>query len=65
MASNDTRVLNRRGARELSAQELERIQGRDGSLLTLLSVIRTHTASGASDTQLDEYTGDLSVSLTE
>jgi len=54
MSSNHPRVLLRRGARELSAEELQRIQGSDGSLLTLLSVIRTHTASGASDTQLDE-----------
>lgn len=52
--NNETRVLTRRGARELSAVEVEQIKGSGNILLTLLSVIFTHPANGGTDHYLDE-----------
>lgn len=52
--SNHTRVLIRRGARELSKEEVEQIKGQGDPLLTLLSVIFTHSANGSTDHRLDE-----------
>ncbi|HEY6348242.1 MAG TPA: hypothetical protein VI636_02420 [Candidatus Angelobacter sp.] len=52
--NNETRVLTRRGARELSAEEIQQIKGNGNILITILSVILTHTASGAFDEHLDE-----------
>ncbi len=50
MSHNEVRVLNRRGARELTEDESQRIAG--GIVPTLLSVILTGTPH--SDQRLDE-----------
>jgi hypothetical protein len=47
---NDNRVLTRRGARQLSQDEIEQTSG---AAATLLSVIMTTTTSGSSDQKLD------------
>jgi len=49
MANNTNRVLTRRGARQLSQDEIEQTAGAGA---TLLSVIVTHTA-GNPDQRLD------------
>jgi hypothetical protein len=51
--NNELRVLSRRGAREITPSETEQINGSSAFIPTLLSVIRTHTPDGGSDTRLD------------
>lgn len=51
MSNNDNRVLIRKGARLLSENEVDGVTG--ASLPSILSVIRTHSASG-SDFTTDE-----------
>lgn len=50
MPNDNNRVLTRRGARQLSQDEIEQTAG---AAATLLSVIVTTTASGSSDQRLD------------
>ncbi len=51
MSNNENnRVLTRRGARQLSQDEIEQTSG---AAATLLSVIMTTTSSGSSDQKLD------------
>jgi hypothetical protein len=51
MSNNDNRVLIRKGARPLTQNEIDGVTG--ASLPSILSVIRTHSASG-SDFTTDE-----------
>ena len=51
--NNDVRVLSRMGARDITPEEAEQISGTNGSLPSLLSVIRTGVPIG-SDSSLDE-----------
>jgi len=50
MPNDNNRVLTRRGARQLSQDEIEQTSGAGA---TLLSVIMTTTTSGSSDQKLD------------
>lgn len=43
-SKNDTRVLNRRGARQLNEQDMEKVAG--GDHITLLSAILTGAGNG-------------------
>jgi len=52
--NTETRVLTRRGARELSAAEVEHIKGSGNILNTIVSVMLTHTAFGGFDEHFDE-----------
>lgn len=52
--NNQTRVLIRRRARELSAEEVRQIAANGGNAITLLSVIITHNPNGTTDQHLDE-----------
>lgn len=49
--NNNGRVLQRMGARELALEEIQKVRG--AALLTLLSVIVTHTPNGGIDDHLD------------
>jgi len=51
MSNNNNRVLIRKGARPLTQNEIDGVTG--SSLPSILSVIRTHSASG-SDFTTDE-----------
>lgn len=50
MANNNGRVLQRRGARELALDEIQKVHA---ALLTLLSVIITNAPGGGYDDHLD------------
>ena len=45
--NDDVRVLSRMGARDLTPEESEQIGGSNAFIPTLLSVIVTHSATGA------------------
>jgi hypothetical protein len=49
---NNNRVLTRMGARQLTQNEIEQVTG--ARISSLLSVIITHSATGAVDERLDE-----------
>lgn len=53
MSNNDSRVLTRRGARELTEEEVNRVTGRELTIPAFRSFILTHPPGGGLDSHFD------------